>query len=43
LCQHLLLVIQGLVAFVLEVQCCLMVITSVPAISLTLRDLVYAR
>ena len=36
-------IIKDLVPFVLVVLCCLMVITYVPAISLTLRDLVYAK
>jgi len=36
-------IIGNLVPFVLVVLACLMVITYVPAISLTLRDLVYAR
>jgi len=36
-------IIGNLVPFVLVVLACLMIITYVPAISLTLRDLVYAR
>jgi TRAP-type C4-dicarboxylate transport system permease large subunit len=32
----------GLIPFVLVVLACLMVVTYVPALSLTLRDLVYA-
>ena len=35
--------VKDLIPFVLVVVCCLKVITYVPAISLTLRDLVYAR
>ncbi len=35
--------VKDLIPFVLVVVCCLMVITYVPALSLTLRDLVYAR
>ena len=36
-------IIKDLVPFVLVVLCCLLLITYVPAISLTLRDLVYAK
>ena len=36
-------IIKDLVPFVLVVLCCLLVLTYVPAISLTLRDLVYAK
>jgi len=36
-------IIRDLVPFVLVIASCLMVITYVPAISLTLRDLVYGR
>jgi TRAP-type C4-dicarboxylate transport system permease large subunit len=36
-------IVTYLVPFVLVILACLMVITYVPALSLTLRDLVYAR
>jgi len=36
-------IVTQLVPFVLVVLACLMVITYVPALSLTLRDLVYAK
>jgi TRAP-type C4-dicarboxylate transport system permease large subunit len=36
-------IIRDLVPFVLVIMTCLMVVTYVPAVSLTLRDLVYGR
>jgi len=36
-------IITHLIPFVLLILACLMVITYVPAVSLTLRDLVYAK
>jgi C4-dicarboxylate transporter, DctM subunit len=36
-------IVTQLVPFVIVVLCCLMVITYVPSLSLTLRDMVYAK
>jgi TRAP-type C4-dicarboxylate transport system permease large subunit len=36
-------IIKDLIPFVLVILVCLMVVTYVPALSLTLRDLVYAK